>query len=189
MKYLIPCVLAAVSPVFSQAGDCRKPFVADLAAGGNVSLTLRAGQIEVVGMRRDGIRVTCDIANRTDASRVKISFAAGRIRVQGGPDNGVNYKIEVPEKTGVVIRATAGDMQVRGLVGDKDIELKAGNLTVDVGDPALYRVAEGHVMAGSISASPFGSQKDGLFRSFRKDNSSGQYRLRAELLAGNLTLK
>lgn len=152
-------------------------------------MTLRAGQIEVVGTSREGIRITCDILNRADASRVKISFAAGRIRVHGGPDNGVNYRIEVPEKTGVVIRATAGDMQVKGLVGDKDIELRAGNLTVDVGDPGLYRVAEGHVMAGNISARPFGSQKDGLFRSFRKDNSSGQYRLRAELMAGDLTLK
>lgn len=101
----------------------------------------------------------------------------------------MNYRIEVPEKTGVVIRATAGDLRVKGLIGDKDIELRAGNLTIDVGDPGSYKVAEGNVLAGNISARPFGSQKDGLFRRFRKENRGGQYRLRAELLAGDLTLK
>lgn len=152
-------------------------------------MTLRAGEIEVVGTRANTIRITCNIGDQKDAARVKISFAAGRIRVQGGPDRDVNYRIELPEKTGVVIRATAGDLRVKGLIGDKDIELRAGNLTIDVGDPGSYKVAEGNVLAGNISARPFGSAKEGLFRRFRKENSRGQYRLKAELLAGDLTLK
>lgn len=189
MKYLIPYALLAALPAFSQSGDCSKVFQTSQAAGGNVSMTLRAGDIDVVGTKNSVIRVTCDLSDRVDASKVKISFAAGRLRVQGGPNNGVKYRVELPEKTSVLIRATAGDMHVTGLIGDKDIELNAGDLIVEVGDPKLYKVAEGKVMAGNISARPFGSQKDGLFRSFRKDSSSGQYRLRAELMAGDLTLK
>lgn len=189
VKHLIPCLLAVVTPAFAQTGDCTKPFETKQASAGNISMTLRAGEIEVVGTKANALRITCNIGNRNDAARVKISFAAGRIRVQGGPDRDVNYRIEVPEKTGVVIRATAGDLRVKGLIEDKDIELRAGNLTIDVGDPGSYKVAEGNVLAGNISERPFGSAKDGLFRRFRKENRSGQYRLHAELLAGDLRLK
>jgi hypothetical protein len=62
-------------------------------------------------------------------------------------------------------------------------------LTIAVGDAAAYRHAEASVLAGNLSATVFGEEHDGLFRSFSKDNPAGRYRLRAEVLAGNLTLK
>jgi hypothetical protein len=45
------------------------------------------------------------------------------------------------------------------------------------------------VLAGDLTASAFGVSKDGLFRSFEKDNLSGKYRLHAYVGAGDLTLK
>jgi hypothetical protein len=45
------------------------------------------------------------------------------------------------------------------------------------------------VLAGDLTASAFGVSKDGLFRSFEKDNPSGKYRLHAHVGAGDLTLK
>ena len=87
------------------------------------------------------------------------------------------------------VRCTAGDLTLSGVSGDKDVGLNAGNLTIELGDAGAYRHAEGSVLAGNISASVFGVENDGLFRSFKKDNPAGRYRLRAELLAGNLILR
>jgi hypothetical protein len=44
-------------------------------------------------------------------------------------------------------------------------------------------------MAGDLTASAFGVNKDGLFRSFEQNNPSGKYRLHAHVGAGDLTLK
>ena len=152
-------------------------------------MTLRAGDIEVVGTKQAGVRVTCRIDRAEDAPTVKVSLAAGHLHVSGGPNKGVRYRIEVPDNTGFLIKATAGNLDVNGITGDKEVELNAGNLTMQVGDPSSYKVAEGKVSAGDLNAKPFGAQTSGLGRSFRKENSNGKYRLRAELQAGNLTLK
>ncbi len=126
----------------------------------------------------------------SDSARdVRISFAANHLRVTGGPDRDFRLRIEVPERIGLYVRCSAGDMNVGGITGDKDVEMRAGDLTISVGNPESYRVAEGSVLAGDLVASAFGVSKDGLFRSFRKDNAQGQYRLHARLLAGDLTLK
>ena len=183
------CLLFAALPVAAQSGNCTKAFAAPLNSGGTVAMTLRAGEIEVVGAKTNGLRVTCDIRDKRDQAEVKISLAAGRLRVSGGPNKGVRYRIEVPEQTGITINATAGNMEIRGIAGDKDVELRAGNLTMDVGKATDYKVARASVTAGNLTAPAFDSQKDGLFRSFRKEYPGGRYRLRVELTAGNLTLR
>jgi hypothetical protein len=65
----------------------------------------------------------------------------------------------------------------------------AGDLTISVGDSTDYAHAEATVWAGDLMASPFGVQKDGIFRSFSKDNANGRYRVRAHLMVGHLTFK
>jgi hypothetical protein len=170
-------------------GTCAKTLEATMQPGRQISIDIRSGDIEVVGTSQPRVRVTCKLRDGDDPSSVKVSLAANHLRVYGGPNRDVHFYIEVPDKTNLLIRATAGNMTVSGITGDKDVELRAGDLTIHVGSPQSYRVAEGSVLAGDLNASVFGENKDGLFRSFRKENSTGQYRLRAKLLAGDLTLK
>lgn len=151
-------------------------------------MQLPAGDVEIVGVERSGIRVTCTTGQHPPES-VKISFAAGTLRTYGGRDNNIRFRIEVPARIDLVVKLTAGDMHVSGITGSKDVQLRAGDLTIMVDDPEDYRIAQGSVMAGDIRATAFGITKDGLFRSFRKDNPGGKYRLRAELMAGDLTLE
>src|SRR5688572_31333141 len=54
--------------------------------------------------------------------------------------------------------------------GNKDIGLGAGDLTINIADPAEYSYAEASVKAGDIKASAFGVHKGGLFRSFKKED-------------------
>ena len=82
---------------------------------------------------------------------------------------------------------TAGDLEIVGIEGDKDVHLRAGDLSIEVGDPAAYKLVTGSVTAGDIDASPFGITKGGLFRSFTHEGK-GRFSLRAKLWAGDLRL-
>lgn len=170
-------------------GNCSKAFYSAMDPGRQISMDLRSGDVEIVGSKAPSIAVTCRVDDGYHTDSVRISLAAGHLRVYGGPNNNVHIRIEVPEKTNLLVRSTAGNVTMTGVTGDKDVELNAGNLTILVGAPEDYRVAEGSVLAGNLNARVFGTVKDGLFRSFRKESSGGKYRLRAKILAGNLNLK
>jgi hypothetical protein len=94
----------------------------------------------------------------------------------------------VPKSTDLKVHVTAGDVEVQGITGNKDIELLAGNLTVGVGDPADYFRVQASVTTGNIDATPFGESRGGLFRSFQK-TGHGRYKLVAHVGAGDLKLK
>src|SRR6266436_1346055 len=84
------------------------------------------------------------------------------------------------------------DLHIRSaeihIIGNKDIELHAGDLTIGVGDVADYAHVKASVSTGEINAKPFGESHGGLFRSFEK-SGSGKYTLVAHVGAGELTLK
>jgi hypothetical protein len=189
MRLAIAALLAfpAFLPAVTPSGSCAAPFTTSFEAGRHLTMRLRAGDYEIVGVDSPGIRVKCSTDN--EPADVKISLAAGDLRVYGGSGHDLRIRIEIPRATDLVIRLSAGDMRLSGVTGDKDVELRAGDLTISVDHPEEYRVAEGSVLAGDLRADAFGISKDGLFRHFRKDNPKGRYRLHAELLAGDLTLR
>jgi hypothetical protein len=151
-------------------------------------MNLRSGDVEIVGTEASVLRVTCNV-QRGSPEAVKITFAANRLTIRGGTHNDTHYRIEVPRRTNLVVRGSAGDLRLSGVTGDKDVELNAGDLIIEVGDPASYRHVEASVLAGDLVASAFGVTKDGLFRSFDGNYSTGRFRLRAKLLAGDLLLR
>jgi hypothetical protein len=94
----------------------------------------------------------------------------------------------LPAHTDLDLRMTAGDLTIAGIEGNKDVRLRAGNLTIEVADAAQYGTVSASVTAGDLSASPFGVSKGGLFRSFTHAGR-GRYDLKARLWAGDLRLK
>lgn len=187
MRHLIILALVPAGLFAQSSGTCANPFSASAAPGREISMNLRAGDVTITGTDAPVVRVTCDV--RSDPRDVHITFAADHLTIRGGSERDAHFRIEIPHSMNLVIRCTAGNLTLDGVTGDKDVKLNAGNLTIAVGSAGAYRHAEGSVLAGNILASPFGEVRDGLFRSFRKDNPAGRYRLRAELLAGNLTLE
>jgi hypothetical protein len=185
---IFACAALAVFPLIchgQSVGDCARPFEARLQPGKQIAMHIRSGDLDITGTTENLLRVTCKVST----SATKISFAAGDLRIYDGPDHDAHFRIAVPQRTNLLVRMPAGNVNISGIAGDKDIELRAGNLTMTVGPPESYRVAECSVLAGNLRAEPFGVLKEGLFRNFRKDYSRGQYRLHVDLLAGNLTLK
>lgn len=181
----LPVSLAAQS-----SGNCANPFQAAGSPGRELAMNLRAGDITIVGTDGPLIRVSCSAGkDNPENHEVKISFAADHLTIRGGPDREMHFRIEIPRATNLRIRCSAGNLSVSGISGDKDVELNAGNLTIEVGNAANYRHAEASVLAGNLRASAFGVEHGGLFRNFKRDNTAGRYRLRAQLYAGDLTLR
>ena len=105
-----------------------------------------------------------------------------------GPGNRVKYRVELPQKTDVVLSMNAGELRIRGLQGNLDVELLAGDLSVRVKEAGDYRLVRGSVTAGDISAKPWRVSTGGLWRSFEKEGE-GKLSLKAHVVAGQLTIQ
>jgi len=168
------------------------PFTADFHSGGKLRMYLRSGDFRVVGGLDNKITVRITGRNADRASDVRVQLEGSNdsadLTVSGGPKNDLEVIIEVPKKTGLFVRMTAGNLELQHVVGDKDAELHAGELIIDVGDASDYSRVDASVYSGGLEASPFGESHGGLFRSFHKEGN-GKYHLHAHVGAGDLTLQ
>lgn len=174
-------------------GTCATSFQIPFSQGSELRLDLRAGDIDISGSNEAVVRVDCELDEPEKAKDIRITFdgggSYGRLRIQGGPNREVRLRIQVPRQSNLIVRCTAGDLDVTGIRGNKDISLRAGDLTIHVGNPEEYALAEASVTAGDVNASAFGIHKGGLFRKFRRENPAGKYNLRASLWAGDIKLR
>ena len=168
------------------------PIEAGFASGGKLELHIRSGEIHIVGTDANKVSVHVGGRRGEDSTDMRARFESsgnqGSLRVAGGPNNEVTITVEIPRRASLHLRVFAGEVNVTDIVGDKDIELSAGDLKVDVGNPADYAHVAASVTTGDLNASPFGEQRDGLFRSFEK-SGNGKYRLAAHVGAGDLILR
>lgn len=166
-------------------------FEAPLPSGIPLRLYLRSGDIRLVGTDDNKISVDVSGKNADEAREVKhrlvVQHGTAEFRLSGGPRNDFQIIVHLPKNSDLFLRVPAGDVTVEGITGDKDIELHAGDLSIHVGNPNEYSQVDASVIAGDVSASPFGESRSGLFRSFRK-SGSGRYKLHAHVGAGDLTL-
>lgn len=170
----------------------KHPFTADFNSGGHLRMYLRSGDFRIVGGQDNKItvRITGRNAYRASDVRVQLEGSANSadLTVSGGPKNDLEVTIEVPQKTGLFVRMSAGNLELRRVTGDKDAELHAGELVIDVGDVRDYSRVDASVYTGGLEASPFGESHGGLFRSIHKEGN-GRYHLHAHVGAGDLTLQ
>jgi hypothetical protein len=108
--------------------------------------------------------------------------------VNNTPDDHFESTIEVPRRSNLWARLSAGQLTVEDIEGDKDINMLAGQLTIDVLHPELYGPRDASVMAGSLDLSAFDVNKGGLFRSYN-ENGPGKYRLHAHITTGEIELR
>jgi hypothetical protein len=166
-------------------------FYVDFAPRGQIELRIRPAQIHIVGSDEERIVVRVGGRDGLDSRDVEARFEkhgkSGVLEITGGPRNDVTITVQVPKELNLVVRVFAGDVEVRDIVGDKDVELNFGALRIGVGDPTGYSTVKASVSSGEIHAKPFGESRGGLFRSLEKSDN-GKYKLRAYVGAGRLTL-
>jgi hypothetical protein len=191
IRYCLFVLIGCPPQLYSQStGNCSSPFEAPVDSTRAVSLHIRSANLEIRGSNGPRIRVSCEASSERKTRGVKIRFEANGLRIYGGSKNTIRLRIDVPALSSLLVLGEGGDLSIFGVTGDKDVELKAGNLTIAVGLPEDYRLAEGSVLAGTLRAAVFGpSETSGLFRSFRKENPTGTYSLHAHLLAGAIEFK
>ena len=190
LAFLSLCAALLAVPVAAQAGP--RPFSADFPSGGKLRMRVRSGEVRVIGT--DQNRISVEMSGKKAAEvadfqvRLKEKNGATELRISGGPRKDVTVTIRIPRETDLYARIPFGEVHVENVVGNKDIQMHAGDLTVAVGRSEDYGHVDASVYTGELDGHPFGEEHGGLFRSFRKDGP-GRYRLHAHVGAGQLTLE
>ncbi len=168
----------------------KTPVEAKFAPNGRIRLALCPSEAHIVGSDDGILRVSYRATNDRDDVRVRIDVTGDRaeVRTSGCPHNNFQITVEVPKSSGLHVRMFAGDLSVEGVDGDKDVEVHAGHLTIDVGKPDNYARVDASVLTGDVEAPPFDVSKGGLFRSF-EHSGPGKYRIHAHVGAGQIELR
>jgi hypothetical protein len=176
--------LAAAQDVnIDRTGD--GPVEAKFQSAGHIRMEVCPGGIELVGTDEPALRVSY----LSGEARVRMEVMGDRadLRLSSCPHSNFRARIELPKSAALYIRMFAGQLDVRGVTGDKNIELSFGQLNIDAGKSEDYASVDASVSSGAIDASPFDVHKGGLFRSFDQ-TGSGKYRLHAHVGAGQIDL-
>lgn len=160
----------------------------------NVPLRLhvRSGEILIVGT--DDSKVTVDLAGKNVdkiqdvKGRFHVANNTSELHLTGGPRNNLQIIIHVPKNSDLTARIFAGEVSIQDVVGNKDLELHAGQLTISVSKPEEYGHVDMSVSAGQVDAEIFGDSKGGLFRSVSRE-TEGKYRLHAHVGTGQLSVR
>jgi hypothetical protein len=166
----------------------KSPVVARVASGGRVRMDLCSSGIELVGHEEDTLRVSYEPERGHVNVRIRVAGDLANLTVIGCPRNNFKLRVELPKSSALYIRMFAGELDVRDIIGDKDVELHFGHVSMDVGKAEEYRRVSASVNSGEINATAFNVSKGGLFRSFNQ-TGSGKYLLHAHVGAGELDLR
>ncbi|HLV89197.1 MAG TPA: hypothetical protein VKV39_19595 [Candidatus Sulfotelmatobacter sp.] len=168
------------------------PFYTDLTQVTSLRLHLRDGDFRIVRGDSDEIEIHTDGKNRALASKMQVQLRrtgnSVDITFAHVPKNELQVTIAVPQQTNLFARMRAGELSVDGVSGDKDLELLAGDMYIQVPDASDYGPVDLSVRFGDVSGGQFGDPKGWIGNSLRRDGS-GRYRLHAHVFAGDLTLK
>jgi len=185
-------LLLLLAPVLVHAQTHEATVQQKFISGGSIRLHLEAGGYTISPSDSDDIVVTYRARSETSLRRVKVAInpagSTAEVIVSDTPNNNFSATIDVPRRSNLWIRLTAGELVVESVEGDKDLRLRAGEMQVDIPHPEEYGHCDASVLAGSLTASPFDIDKGGLFRSF-DHNGPGKYRLHAHVMTGEIDLR
>lgn len=166
----------------------KSPVETKFSSGGQVRMHLCPSGVEVVGRDDSMLRVSYTPERDDVRVRIRVSGEQAEVGISGCPHNNFKVTVEVPKSSALYVRMMAGQLDVRDIKGDKDVELSFGQLNLDVGKAEDYGHVDASVNSGEIAASAFDVEKGGLFRSFDHDGP-GKYRLHAHVGAGQVELR
>ena len=179
--------LAASAQEAPHSGSLERAF----PANGSLKMDLVAGDYRITGGPDPRVRIDWSARDAAALSKVRTHVDVRdrelRITTDGPHNRDLKFHIQVPDQSHLYVRLSAGDMKIENVRGNKDVELRAGDLRIDVGRADDYKRVDASLWAGDIKATAFRISKDGLFRSFDW-HGPGAYRLHAHLMAGDLYL-
>jgi hypothetical protein len=191
MKRLLPFLLALPLTVAFAQNNHERRYELRPDPNWPLAIELSSGDYQIVASESDSIAVMYQEDTPEQQSKVQVQIASGHgqnyLKI-AGPKNKFHVVIEVPRKTDLRVRMVAGDLRVGEVEGNKDIEIRAGNLELTAIRPQDYAKADFSVRVGDVNAPVFNASKSGFWRSFRTQGP-GKYRLHAHVGVGDLTLR
>jgi hypothetical protein len=160
------------------------------APGRAVSLNLSGGRYLIrAGLSNDRIRLHWTTQKPGDKGKVHVA-AENRdqqVVVTGRGPKDFQLEIDLPDRTDLNIAMHGGDLELRGVEGNKSIRSRSGDLTIDIGESTNFRQIDLSVRVGDIEAPPLNVSKGGFLRSVRWQGS-GKYSLSARVQRGTITI-
>jgi hypothetical protein len=187
--------LLLIAPSLAAASDkpadiSANPFETDIASETHLRLQLCSSGVNLRGREDAKLRVSYS-SRHEDVDNVRVRFKTSGndaiLSIDHCPHNNFEITIDVPKMTHLYVRMFAGQLDISNISGDKDLEIHAGQMDVDIGKPEDYGQVDASVTTGELDAASFDVSKGGLFRSFHK-SGSGKYKLHAHVGAGQLDL-
>ena len=190
-RWLVAAVAILATAVSAQeagrSGSLERPFLEN----GHVTMALVAGDYHITGGPDARVRVDWSVRDAESLSKVRANVDVRdkelALTTDGPSNRNLRFNIQLPKQSDLYVRLSAGDIRIEGIRGNKDVELRAGDLYIDVGNADDYHRVDAALWAGDLNASAFQVYKEGLFRSFDW-SGKGPYRLHAHLMAGDLYL-
>lgn len=171
----------------SNSSRMQQPF----SSGGTIDMHLESGAYDVIGSDADTIVVTADANNlralKNVQVRINVAGTDATLLVENTPHDNFHATIQIPRRSNLRLRLTAGALTIDGVEGDKDVESHAGVVEIRIPNPEQYGHRDASVVSGSLEAPAFEVDKAGLFRSFHQDGP-GKYRLHVHVGAGEISL-
>jgi hypothetical protein len=161
-------------------------------SGAEIRMHLEAGGYTIAAADTENIRITYQANSVEQLKRVRVEIkpnpASADIYISDTPNNNFKATIEVPRRSDLWVRLSAGELVVEDVEGDKNLEVRAGRIQADIPHPEQYGHRDASVLTGSIAATAFEVSKGGLFRSFEQ-SGPGKYRLHAHVMTGEIVLR
>lgn len=181
--------LSMVLPVAAAQTQPSSVAEQSFAPGGKVTMKLSAGRYSVrPGNSSDKILVQWKTIKPGEMSRAKVNVeihgSEAVITAQGPRD--LQVEIGLPEQANIYAKLRKGDIDIRGIEGNKEIECRWGDITIH-GSAAEYKQAALSVRLGDIEAPPFEVSKGGVLRSFHWQGK-GKYMLNLRVRMGSISV-
>jgi hypothetical protein len=194
MKHSVVLLFLLIASAVIHAEDHRPEATAQkkFVSGGTIRLHLESGGYTISPSDSDNIVVTYRASSQSQLQQVRVdiqpSASSAEVYIADTPNNKFEATIEVPRRSNLWVRLTAGELDVEAVEGDKNLEIRAGAMQVDVPHPEQYGHREASVTMGSLESTAFDVSKGGMFRSFEQQGP-GKYRLHAHVLTGDINLR
>lgn len=188
---LVACNLAGLAET---RFPCHQSLNAPMASRTNLSIDSRPGGLHITGSDDEKIHVTCTTQDSEQARHVHLDFSGNaghaRLSITGTAehDSNLEVQIEVPHRTNLYVRMSAGEVKVEEVKGDKDIDLYAGQITISSNHEWNYQNVDASVDIGEVKAQAYDADRGGFFRRFTKTNPNGEYNLHAHVMTGEVDL-
>jgi hypothetical protein len=193
-RFLLAVLLLSATFSFAQTKSVStdpQRFEFGFNSGGKLRMDLGAGAVDIVGGQENKIVVTYSTSRPEQEKDVRVEANLkdtwGTLKVSG-PHNNFRYKIQIPAKTNLYVRLSAGDLEITGIEGHKDVESHAGDLKINLDHPEKYGEVDASVRFGDLNLAAFNVSKGGIGRSWKR-SEKGEYRLHVHLGAGDLTVR